>query len=197
MSGLSTRHVVLGLLVERPGYGYDLQQRIDARLGFLRLSESAVYKILERLEREGWIEEAGQRRIGVTRRGAPRVMYRATPLGLDRFRTWMTTPCERALLRDELQAKLTVADPDDLPDLLAIAEAQRRECLVELAELRLRQPALATAVEPGVPWHDAATMMVDDFRLRALQTLLDWLDAICQLMVERIRRAAETARQSA
>ena len=115
MSGLSTRHVVLGLLVERPGYGYDLQQRIDARLGFLRLSESAVYKILERLEREAWIEEAGQRRIGITRRGAPRVMYRATALGLDQFRAWMATPCERALLRDELQAKLTVADPEDLP----------------------------------------------------------------------------------
>jgi DNA-binding PadR family transcriptional regulator len=195
MSGLSTRHVVLGLLVERPGYGYDLQQRIDARLGFLRLSESAVYKILERLEREGWIEEAGQRRIGITRRGAPRVMYRATPLGLDQFRTWMATPCERALLRDELQAKLTVADPEDLPDLLAIAEAQGRECLVELA--MLRRPVLAHAVEPDVPWHDAATMMVDDFRLRALQTLVDWLDAICDLMQERIRRAAETARQSA
>lgn len=197
MSGLSTRHVVLGLLVERPGYGYDLQQRIDARLGFLGLSESAVYKILERLEREGWIEEAGQRRIGITRRGAPRVMYRATPLGLDRFRAWMTTPCERAVLRDELQAKLTVADPDDLPELLALAEAQARECLVELAELRLRQPALASAAALEVPWHEAATTMVDDYRLRALQTLVDWLDAICALMEERIRRAAETARQRA
>jgi DNA-binding PadR family transcriptional regulator len=197
MSGLSTRHVVLGLLVERPGYGYDLQQRIDARLGFLGLSESAVYKILERLEREGWIEEAGQRRIGITRRGAPRVMYRATPLGRDHLKAWMTTPCERAVLRDELQAKLTVADPHDLPDLLAIAEAQSRECLVELAELRLRQPVLASAAELDVPWHEAATMMVDDFRLRALQTLVDWLDAICTLMKERIRRAAVTARQSA
>lgn len=197
MSGLSTRHVVLGLLVERPGYGYDLQQRIDARLGFLGLSESAVYKILERLEREGWIEETGQRRIGITRRGAPRVMYRATPLGLDRFRTWMTTPCERALLRDELQAKLTVADPEDLPALLAIAETQRRECLTELAELRLRQPALARAADLDMPWHDAATLMVDDFRLRALQTLVDWLDAIRQLMEERLCRATEAARQSA
>jgi DNA-binding PadR family transcriptional regulator len=197
MSGLSTRHVVLGLLVERPGYGYDLQQRIDARLGFLGLSESAVYKILERLEREGWIEETGQRRIGITRRGAPRVMYRATPLGLDHFRTWMATPCERALLRDELQAKLTVAVPEDLQDLLAIAEAQRRECLTELAELRLRQPALVHAAELDVPWHDAARLMVDDFRLRALQTLVDWLDAICELMEERTRRTIETTRRSA
>ena len=51
---------------------------------------------------------------------------------------------------------------------------------------------LAHAVEPDVPWHDAATMMVDDFRLRALQTLVEWLDAICELMQERIRRMSET-----
>jgi len=183
---------VLGLLVERPGYGYDLQQRIDARLGFLGLSESAVYKILERLEVEGWIEEAGQRRIGVTRRGAPRVMYRATSLGRERFRAWIAAPCERAVLRDELQAKLTVAEPEDLPELLAIAEAQGRECLAELAALR--RPVLAQAVELDVPWHDAATMMVDDFRLRSLQTLVDWLDAICELMEERIRRTTATVR---
>jgi len=90
-----------------------------------------------------------------------------------------------------------VADPEDLPDLLAIAKAQARECFTELAELRLRQPVLPHAVELDVTWHDAATIMVDDFRMRALQTLVDWLDAICQLMEERTRRAAETARQSA
>lgn len=190
MGGLSTRHVVLGLLVERPGYGYDLQQRIDARLGFLGLSESAVYKILERLESEGWIEESGQRRLGATRRGAPRVMYRATTVGRERFKQWMAQPCERPVLRDELQAKLNVAEPDDLPELLASAEAQGRECLAELAALS--RPALARVVEPEVPWRDAATMMVDDFRLRSLQTLVDWLDATCELIEERIRRASET-----
>ncbi len=187
MSGLSTRHVVLGLLVERPGYGYDLQQRIGARLGFLGLSESAVYKILERLEREGWIEEMGAKQIGATRRGAPRVMYRATARGREPFEQWMTTPCERALLRDELQAKLNVADPADLPDLLAAAEAQARECLAELATLQ--RPALAQALEPQVSWQAAATLMVDEFRLRYLQMLIDWLDAICELIESRIRSA--------
>jgi DNA-binding PadR family transcriptional regulator len=195
MAGLSTRHVVLGLLVERPGYGYDLQQRIDARLGFLGLSESAVYKILERLEAEGSIEEAGQRRIGATRRGAPRVTYRATPLGRERFKAWIATPCERAVVRDELQAKLNVAEPDDLPELLRIAESQGRECLTELAAMR--RPVLARAVEPDLPWCDAATMMVEDFRLRSLQTLVDWLDAICELMEERIQRTSAARRQAA
>jgi DNA-binding PadR family transcriptional regulator len=189
MSGLSTRHVVLGLLVERPGYGYDLQQRIEARLGFLGLSESAVYKILERLESEGWIEEAAPRRLGSTRRGAPRVMYRTTSLGRERFKAWMAAPCKRPILRDELQAKLAVAEPRDLPELLAVAEAQARACLAELAALQ--RPALTDVVEPGVPWQDAATLMVDEFQLRSLQTLAGWLEAVCVLLEERIRRTAE------
>jgi DNA-binding PadR family transcriptional regulator len=192
MNGLSTRHVVLGLLVERPGYGYDLQQRIEARLGFLGLSESAVYKILERLESEGWIEEAGQRRLGATRRGAPRVMYRATSLGRERFKAWMSAPSARTVLRDELQAKLTVAEPHDLPELLSVAEAQAQACLTELAALR--RPALADVVEPQVPWPDAALLMVDDYRLRSLQTLIDWLDAVCELLEERIRRTPDPLR---
>lgn len=191
MSGLSTRHVVLGLLVERPGYGYDLQQRLDARLGFLALSESAVYKILDRLEQDGWIEEVAGREVGRTRRGAARVRYRATELGRERFKAWMATPSERAVLRDELQAKLAVAEPRDLPELLAVAEAQQRACLADLAALR--RPVLAQVIEPEVCWHDAAMMMVDDFRLRSLQTLVDWLDAICELMEARIRRLSAAA----
>lgn len=190
MSGLSTRHVVLGLLVERPGYGYDLQQRLDARLGFLGLSESAVYKILDRLEHDGWIEETGEKQVGRTRRGAARVMYRVTPAGRERFRAWMATPCERPVLRDELQAKLNVAEPDDLPRLLEVAEAQGHACLAELAALG--RPALARAGDVDLPWRDAATMMVDDFRVRSLQTLVDWLDAICELIEARIRRTSES-----
>jgi DNA-binding PadR family transcriptional regulator len=191
VSGLSTKHVVLGLLIERPGYGYDLQQRLDARVGFLRLSESAVYKILERLERQGWIEETGEKRFGATRRGAPRVTYRATAVGRERFKEWIATPSDRAVVRDELQAKLNVSDPSDLPELLAVAEAQGRECLAELATLR--RPVLAQVAEPDVAWHDAAVMMVDDFKLRWLQTLVDWLDAICDVIEERIERTAQAA----
>lgn len=188
MSGLSTKHVVLGLLIERPGYGYDLQQRLDRRVGFLGLSENAVYKILERLETEGSIEEIGDKKVGRTRRGAPRVMYRSTTVGRERFKEWIATPCDRTVVRDELQAKLAVSHPDDLPELLAVAEAQHRECLTELGPLR--RPVLAHVADPDVPWHHAAVLMADDFKMRWLQTLVDWLDAICVLIEERIERTA-------
>ncbi len=161
MSGVSTKHVVLGLLVERPGYGYDLGQRLDARLGFLGLSENVVYRILDRLEDEGWIEEIGKRSFGRTRRGAARVMYGPTQSGVERFREWIAEPNDRAVLRDELRTKLVLADPGDLPRLRAAAEEQARECLAEL-EL-LRRPLLAEAASDEVPWSNAAAILVDDF----------------------------------
>lgn len=186
MSRLSTKHVVLGLMIKRPSYGYGLQQQIADRLGFLGLAESAVYKNLERLEQDGWVEEAGERRAGRTRRGVPRVLYRATPEGVDQFRRWMSEPADRSVLRDELQAKLALSDPGDLPRLLETAEAQQRECLAELATLT--RPPLATAAGAEVSWDVVARMMVDDFKARWLESLVDWLDAICEVMQERVER---------
>lgn len=189
MSRLSTKHVVLGLMIDRPSYGYGLQQQIAERLGFLELAESAVYKTIERLEQDGWVEEVGEKQVGRTRRGAPRVLYRATPKGVEQFRRWMAGPSDRAVLRDELQTKLALAEPTDLPQLLEMAEAQAQQCLAELAQLT--RPSLASASIPDVPWSAAARMMVDDFKVRWLESLIDWLSAVCEVIEERIERSPD------
>lgn len=191
MGRLSTKHAVLGLMIDRPSYGYNLQQQIGERLGFLGLAESTVYKTLERLELDGWVEEVGERRIGQTRRGAPRVLYRATPEGVARFKSWMGAASDRAVLRDELQAKLALSDPDDLPRLLEIAEEQSRKCLAEL--VALGRPSLSELATRDVEWELAARYMVDDFKARWLESLVDWLDGICEVMEERIKRSAGSA----
>ena len=143
MSRLSTKHAVLGLMIDRPSYGYGLQRQVAERLGFLGLAESAVYKTIERLEADGWVEEVGEKLTGRTRRGAPRILYRATPTGVNQFRRWMSAPSDRVTVRDELQAKLALSNPSDLPQLLTMAEAQAQECLAELA--LLSRPPLASA----------------------------------------------------
>jgi DNA-binding PadR family transcriptional regulator len=51
------RFGVLGLLIERRGYGYELVQRLAARLGVAwQLNPSAVYTALDQLEAGGLIE---------------------------------------------------------------------------------------------------------------------------------------------
>ena len=187
MSRISTKHAVLGLMIDRPSYGYNLQQQIGERLGFLGLAESTVYKTIERLEVDGWVEEVGEKRTGRTRRGAPRVLYRATPAGVSSFKAWMAMASDRAVLRDELQTKLALSDPEDLPRLLQMAEAQSRECLEELVVLA--RPSLSELATADVEWGVAARFMVDDFKARWLESLVDWLDGICEVMEERIGRA--------
>lgn len=188
MGRLSTKHAVLGLMIDRASYGYNLQQQIAERLGFLGLAESTVYKTLERLEQDGWVEEVGQKQVGGTRRGAPRILYRATPDGVASFKSWMADPSDRAVLRDELQTKLALSDPEDLPQLLAMAEEQSRDCLQEL--VALARPSLSELATADVEWELAARYMVDDFKARWLESLVDWLDGICEVMEERIKRTA-------
>jgi DNA-binding PadR family transcriptional regulator len=191
MAKLSTKHVVLGLMIERPGYGYGLQQQFTERLGFLGLAESAIYKTIERLEADGWVEEMGGRRPGPgpRHRGAQRVLYRATPEGVAQFKRWMAQPSDRALVRDELHAKLALSDPLDLPDLLRTAEAQSRECLAELATIGQR--SMPTTAD--LPWGTVATALVDDFKARWLESLVDWLDQICKVIEERMARTPADA----
>ncbi len=187
MSRLSTKHAVLGLMIDRPAYGYGLQQQVTERLGFLGLADSAVYKTIERLEQDGWVEEVGEKQVGRTRRGAPRILYRATPEGIEQFRRWMAHPSDRVVVRDELQAKLALSNPSDLPQLLEMAEEQAQACLAELA--LLSRPSLASASTPDVPWDAAARMMIDDFKARWLEGLVDWLTSICEVMEGRIEQA--------
>jgi DNA-binding PadR family transcriptional regulator len=186
MAKLSTKHVVLGLMIDRPGYGYALQQQFTERLGFLGLAESSIYKTLERLAADGWVEETGRTSLGPRHRGAQRVLYRATSEGVAEFKEWMAQPCDRAVVRDELHAKLVLSDPDDLPDLLTAAEAQSRECLAELATLGRRRAMPMTSEQP---WGLVASALVDDFHARWLESLVDWLDQMCKAIEERIAHA--------
>lgn len=191
MNRALTKHVVLGLLIERSGYGYDLQGRFGERFRFLELTGNAIYGILNRLESDGWIEQVPDQRPARTRRGAPRVRYQPTPLGRQRFKEWIATPSPRSVMRDELQGKLRIAGDDDLPLLLEVAELQQRECLAELSEMR--RPVLAHAADPDVPWSSAAAIMVDDFRGRWLQLLVDWLNSVCEIIELRIEQAGASS----
>lgn len=173
-------------MIDRSAYGYALQQQLGERLGFLSLADSAVYKVLQRLEEDGWVEEVPQ--VGRTRRATPRVLYRATPQGVEQFRDWMASPCDRAVVRDELHAKLALSSPSDLPQLLAMVEAQAQECLLELAALS--RPSLVSAAAADVPWDAAARMMTDDFKARWLELLVDWLNAVAELIEARIEHSA-------
>lgn len=69
---------ILSLLEEGPLHGYELARRIELRTaGSLRFTLAALYPLLYRLERRGWVRGAWETASG----GRRRRCYRLTPAG--------------------------------------------------------------------------------------------------------------------
>jgi Transcriptional regulator PadR-like family len=75
---------VLGLLIERPGHGYDLFQRFDsAYAGAIELSShSQINGALKALEQRGMIERLPAGGASTDARAQPRTRYQPTAKGL-------------------------------------------------------------------------------------------------------------------
>ena len=179
MGMLSTKHVVLGLVVERPGYGYDLQQRIDNRFGFLGLSQRVIYRVLDRLQDDGLVEPLGVKQVGRTERGSPRVIYGATPRGTQEFSRWIAEPCEIGVAREEVHVKLVLSQPPDWPRVIELTESLERACLAAMRELQEGAgPSFDQLVDPALPWETVAGVLVDDAECTRLQGMIDWLQRV-------------------
>jgi DNA-binding PadR family transcriptional regulator len=85
---------VLGLVIERPSYGWELWKRFERLYGDVLAvgSESNIYAALNKLRENGFIEEVEGSRSGVpdaTRQ--PKPHYRATAEGLEAYESWLIT----------------------------------------------------------------------------------------------------------
>jgi DNA-binding PadR family transcriptional regulator len=80
------RHVLLGLLVDRPDHAYALKRRLSPGLPRERLiNDGILYPLLAKLESEGLVASAERR----GERGRPRRVYTITPAGRAEFRRWL------------------------------------------------------------------------------------------------------------
>jgi len=171
---------VLGLILERPSYGYELVHRLKRRYGdVLRVSSSwQIYAALNALENAGFIEPVNPRQeleAGETNSRQPKIEYRATAAGVEAFKRW---------LADQMHD-----DPTHV-ELLRKLVAGRRVAAVDsvevLRDLVARYDALC-ATEARVLPHDVPETPAADLRelterlvLEARRSKLDahnaWLD---------------------
>jgi DNA-binding PadR family transcriptional regulator len=83
---------VLGLVIERSGYGWDLRNRFERLYGDVLPigSESSIYAALDVLRKRGLIEEVpGSRTVVPGTSRQPKPHYRATPEGLPAYEAWV------------------------------------------------------------------------------------------------------------
>jgi DNA-binding PadR family transcriptional regulator len=84
---------LLGLLIERPGYGYDLCQRFKRTYGkSIELScQAQIYKGLDALEERGLIEPLASEETLPEELRQPKTRYRARAEAVPDYRDWLIT----------------------------------------------------------------------------------------------------------
>lgn len=180
---MSVKYAVLGLLVQRRGYGYDLVQRFEEQVGpAWQLNAGAIYVALDKLEQEGLVRPlptddgtpVARRR---TVRGAPRVIYEVTDRGVDRFDDWMSANSSMAPFREELHLKLALSRPRNLPRLIELTYEQEQTCMERLEQYAGRgttDELLASAH----PWSEVASQMLREAEVAHLEATVKWLRRI-------------------
>lgn len=189
MRGASTplRGALLGLLLERPGHGGDLANRLAVRLGETwRVDTNDVYRLLEQLERTGLAVSRMQPKRGDSRR--VHLVYHPTAATSEALALWMETLAPREPVRLGLQAKLSVAREQDAPRLLLALGAYERECAV-----------LAHVVGPAHPsarsWAGLCMDCARDGVIAQLQAEVEWAARTRRRLQEFLRAAAAAAAQ--
>jgi DNA-binding PadR family transcriptional regulator len=178
---MSARHALLGLLLDRPAYPYQLADRLQQRLGpSWKVNSGQLYQTVKALDRDGLIERVpgGER--------TDRHVFAITRKGVREFERWFEqTPEPVRLPRRPLLLKITFAGPERLVEARAKVQSYERECarrLQEISALRDDLPAdgpLVRAEELLLRLNLSTDVFQLEGELRwaaRARELLDWLD---------------------
>jgi DNA-binding PadR family transcriptional regulator len=185
---MSAKHAVLGLVIEQPGYGYQLARRLEERCGAWGWEPSGVYGALDLLAREGNVRSVREKGSGATGRAAPRAIYEATRKGRDFFRDWIFESSVPSPVRQELDLKILFSGSEFLPRLIDQTWAQEQTCINDLRALTSR--AQAGTPDRVLAWREAAVVLQRDAEIKLLQVRIEWLQDARKVMKEILDRSA-------
>jgi DNA-binding PadR family transcriptional regulator len=194
-SDMSAGKAVLGLVIQRPGYGYQLEQRVKERFGSAQFVASSIYKALGRLEKDNLIRVIGGEDVlaAADTERSRRIKYEATPEGVAYFRQWLRASSSVPLVREELQLRLAFCEPHDLPRLIDVIHGEELVCLAMLQEF---QRSLDEDDRPAgaQEWSQLMDTAVDHAEAGFWDARIKWLQDV-RVLLEGLR--AEAERQAA
>ena len=161
---------LLGLVIERPSYGYELATRVErAYGGEVRLSSTSyAYTALEALKDRGLVEEVA----GTGSDRQPKPIYRATPMGVAAFEEQLVAEVGEDRRRSRVSARKLAVFAREPEVALALIGRMREACLKEA----VRASSLPSAVEElDTASRLGVRLAAEEGRL-ALDAKLAWLD---------------------
>jgi DNA-binding PadR family transcriptional regulator len=173
---MSAKYAILGLVIERPGYGYQLAQRLEERFGSSSFAPSGVYSALDQLSRDEFVRAAGEMGPGPARRSAPRMIYEATERGVSHFEDWILGSSPAPPLRDELHMKIALCRPGNLPRLIDLVYGQELACVGRLHDLTQSSQRERITGE-GEDWPRTMRTLAKEAEIALWKTRIEWLQA--------------------
>jgi DNA-binding PadR family transcriptional regulator len=169
---VGTKYAVLGLLLDRPSYGYEVLVRFRRTFDAAQwdISPQGLYASLDRLERDGLIEPIVASARDASRR-QPKTPYRVTATGADELQRFLDTPLNADASRAELLMRLQCMATRDTDALLQTLDDHEHACLDELG--RIGGPA---AARRGGPRSSLLERLVLEERRLGIQARLMWID---------------------
>jgi DNA-binding PadR family transcriptional regulator len=176
----SPRHVLLGLLLDRPGYPYQLADRMQKRLGpSWRVDSGQFYRAVKGLERDGLIERIRSESI----RSRRRHIFAITERGVEEFDHWFEeTPDAVSSSARQLLVKITFAGPGRLPQAMTKVEDYRCNCAKLLDEITAMRDALPGTEQEPPRDEDALHRLSLSADVFALEAELRWVQDAQQLL---------------
>lgn len=176
---------MLGLLVQRPGYGYDLGKRLDERMGpGWKLSPSTVYMALDRLEAKSCVQSE-LHELPNRPRSRERILYRSTPDGVKEYVRWLGSPVRKEPVRLDVLARIAVAGPEHAELLLTALDGYEAECLDMLSS------ASGHASDGADAWEAVVAGGIEESILEHLHAELRWVQSMRRRLTEFTRTRAE------
>ncbi len=163
----NTELAILGLVVEAPRHGYEIEQLIEQRgmRSWTEIGFSSIYYILSKLEKRGWLKSRRQAAAG---RGPDRKVYSALPAGR---KAWTEGTLE------------LLAEPGGpRPFLLGLAGLPGLPPAQALAALRqYRRGLLQRRDEVEAAWQSGGSLPyflegMFEYSFNLLQAEIEWLD---------------------
>lgn len=167
---------LLGLIIERPSYAYELAQRFERTYeGALSLSSvSHVYTALGTLRGRALVEEVPGTRTG----RQPKPQYRATLRGVRDYRAWLVAQAEEDSRRRRLFVLQLTALMRDPQAALETIDRYEQACLREAGRIppvEERDAETDVPVSPDSSAQLLARLLAEESRL-TLGTKLAWIE---------------------
>ncbi|MGZ9234783.1 MAG: PadR family transcriptional regulator [Anaerolineales bacterium] len=184
-------HAILASLELQPMTGYDLKKFFDMSVGhFWTTTQSHIYKALNDLEKEGWVEKKF-----IEQEDKPnRKEYSITKSGHAELRRWLTTPLPPVPVREAWLVQLFFSYTSSDEEIIELIK-ERGKNIREIVNSYQAQTQVAVPEDlpPGFERARALWQITLDYGLAFYQFELKWnkemLERVKNLPRERSARA--------